>query len=161
MYDKFAAWMYTGSEPESDVTRDEMLDDITLCWRANTAASSAQLCWENNANNFNPVDISIPAAVTAFPGEIIVRHEAGLSVVITTSLIFHEVDRGGTRQHRLKSNEIETNAYKFKRANCYPPKLSAGRRRAAVEGTWHQASGAARAVRHLRGSGAVRAICFS
>lgn len=47
-----------------------MLDDITLYWLTNSAISSAQLYWENNANNFNAVDISIPAAVTIFPGEI-------------------------------------------------------------------------------------------
>ena len=53
------------------LTKDEMLDDITLYWLTNSAISSAQLYWENNANNFNAVeDISIPAAVTVFPGEI-------------------------------------------------------------------------------------------
>ena len=45
-----------------------MLDDITLYWLTNTAASSAQFYWENNNNNFNAVeqkktaDISIPVA---------------------------------------------------------------------------------------------------
>src|ERR1700746_1687188 len=50
--------------------RDEMLDDITLYWLTNTATSASRLYWENNANNFNAVDISIPAAITVFPGEI-------------------------------------------------------------------------------------------
>jgi hypothetical protein len=55
-------------------TRDEMLDDITLYWLTNSATSSAQLYWENN-NNFNAVqqktvEISVPVAVTVFPGEI-------------------------------------------------------------------------------------------
>jgi len=67
MYDKFAAWTYTGGEPESEFTRDEMLDDILLYWLTNTASSSAQLYWENNVNNFNLVEISIPVAVTVFP----------------------------------------------------------------------------------------------
>ena len=56
-----------GREP---LTRDEMLDDISLSWFTNTGASSARLYWENNANNFNAVDVSIPAAITVFPGEI-------------------------------------------------------------------------------------------
>jgi hypothetical protein len=47
-----------------------MLDDITLYWLTNTGASSARLYWGNNVNTFNAVDISIPAAVTVFPGEI-------------------------------------------------------------------------------------------
>jgi hypothetical protein len=51
-----------------------MLDDITLHWLTNTAASSVRLYWDNN-NNFNVVEqktreISIPVAVTVFPGEI-------------------------------------------------------------------------------------------
>jgi len=59
-YEKFADWV---------VTRDEMLDDITLYWLTNTRTSGARLYWENNAH-FNAVDVSIPAAVTVFPGEI-------------------------------------------------------------------------------------------
>jgi pimeloyl-ACP methyl ester carboxylesterase len=47
-----------------------MLDDITLYWITNTGTSSARLYWENDANNFNAVDISIPAAVTVFSSEI-------------------------------------------------------------------------------------------
>ena len=70
MYDKFAQWTYSGGMPERSLTKDEMLDDITLYWLTNSAVSSAQLYWENNANNFNAVDITLPAAVTVFPGEI-------------------------------------------------------------------------------------------
>ncbi|MGW3174412.1 epoxide hydrolase family protein [Streptomyces sp. NPDC001153] len=70
MYDKFAAWTYSGGEPQRVLTKDEMLDDITLYWVTNTAVSSARLYWENNANNFNAVSVSIPAAITVFPGEI-------------------------------------------------------------------------------------------
>ena len=58
MYDKFTQWTYSGGEPERSLTKDEMLDDITLYWLTNSAISSAQLYWENNANNFNAVDIS-------------------------------------------------------------------------------------------------------
>jgi hypothetical protein len=64
-YDKFNDWTYSGGDAEKALTRDEMLDDITLYWLTNTAASSARLYWENNNNNFNAVeqktaDISIP-----------------------------------------------------------------------------------------------------
>ena len=69
-YDKFADWVFTRGEPERSLTRDEMLDDITLYWLTNTGTSAARLYWENNANTFNAVDIAIPAAVTVFPGEI-------------------------------------------------------------------------------------------
>ena len=70
IYDKFAASTYSGGEPERALTRDEMLDDITLYWVTNSATSSSQLYWENKDNVFNAVDISIPVAVTVFPGEI-------------------------------------------------------------------------------------------
>ncbi|MGF6447718.1 hypothetical protein QF002_008594 [Paraburkholderia youngii] len=70
MYDKFADWTYSGGDPERSLSKDEVLDDITLYWLTNTSTSAAQLYWTNNANNFNSVNISIPAAVTVFPGEI-------------------------------------------------------------------------------------------
>ena len=94
-YDKFAAWTYTGGEPERALTKDEMLDDISLYWFTNTATSSARLYWENNANNFNAVEVYIPAAVTVFPGEI---YRAPLSWVERSYpklIYFNEVDQGG------------------------------------------------------------------
>jgi hypothetical protein len=69
-YDKFADWTDSGGDPERSLTKDEMLDDISLYWFTRTETSSARLYWENNANNFNAVDISLPAAITVFPGEI-------------------------------------------------------------------------------------------
>ena len=81
----FATWTYSGGEPERAFTKDEMLDDITLYWITNTGTSSARLYWENDANNLNAVDISIPAAVTVFPARSTVRHEAAASAVITIS----------------------------------------------------------------------------
>jgi pimeloyl-ACP methyl ester carboxylesterase len=81
IYDKFAAWTYSGGEPERALTRDEMLDDITFYWLTNSATSSARLYWENNGNVFNAVDISIPGVRST------ARHEAGPSVIITSSSI--------------------------------------------------------------------------
>jgi hypothetical protein len=43
-------------DPERSLTKDEMLDDITLHWLTSSATSSAQLYWENNDNNFNAVE---------------------------------------------------------------------------------------------------------
>jgi pimeloyl-ACP methyl ester carboxylesterase len=50
------SWTHSGGEPERILTRDEMLDDITLYWLTNSATSAALLYWENDANNFNEVD---------------------------------------------------------------------------------------------------------
>jgi pimeloyl-ACP methyl ester carboxylesterase len=94
-YDKFADWTHSGGEPEKALTRDEMLDDITLYWLTNTGTSSAQLYWENNANNFNAVDISIPAAVTVFPGEIYRAPKSWAQRAYHKLIYFHEVENGG------------------------------------------------------------------
>jgi hypothetical protein len=59
-----------GGEPERALTRDEMLDYITLYWHTNTGTSSSELYWENPDNVFKVVDISIPVGVTVFPGDI-------------------------------------------------------------------------------------------
>jgi Ohr subfamily peroxiredoxin len=67
-YDKFADWTYSGGDPERSLIKDAMLDDISLYWFTNTATSSARLYRENNANNFNAVDISIPAGSACFEG---------------------------------------------------------------------------------------------
>ncbi|MGO4448833.1 epoxide hydrolase family protein [Phyllobacterium sp. TAF24] len=95
MYDKFAQWTYSGGDPEKSLTKDEMLDDITLYWLTNSAISSAQLYWENNANNFNAVDISIPAAVTVFPGEIYRAPRSWAEKSYHKLIYFNEVDKGG------------------------------------------------------------------
>ena len=89
IYDKFAAWTYTDGEPERELSKDDMLDDITLYWLTNSATSSAQLYWENNNNNFNAVnqktmEIAIPVAVTVFPVKSIARHTAGPRRLIET-----------------------------------------------------------------------------
>ena len=94
-YDKFADWTYSGGDPEKVLTRDEMLDDITLYWLTNTGTSSAQLYWENNANNFNAVDISIPAAITVFPGEIYRAPRSWAERAYHKLIYFHTVDKGG------------------------------------------------------------------
>ncbi len=95
MYDKFADWTYSGGDPERSLTKDEMLDDITLYWLTNTSTSAAQLYWENNANNFNAVDISIPAAVTIFPGEIYQAPRSWTERSYHKLIHFNEVNKGG------------------------------------------------------------------
>ncbi len=52
------------------LTRDDVLDNITLYWLTNTAVSSARLYWENKFPFFAPKNIAIPVAVSAFPDEL-------------------------------------------------------------------------------------------
>jgi pimeloyl-ACP methyl ester carboxylesterase len=59
-----------------ELTRDEILDNITLYWLTNTGVSASRLYWEYKAGFFNAKGVSIPVAVTVFPGE---QYEAPLS----------------------------------------------------------------------------------
>jgi pimeloyl-ACP methyl ester carboxylesterase len=94
-YDKFADWTHSGGDPERSLTRDEMLDDVTLYWLTNTATSGARLYWENDANNFNAVDIALPAAVTVFPGEIYQAPRSWTERAYRNLIYYNRVDRGG------------------------------------------------------------------
>ena len=55
--------------PAGALTRDDVLDNIMLYWLTNTGISAARLYWENKIALYNAVSVSIPAAVSAFPGE--------------------------------------------------------------------------------------------
>jgi len=94
-YDKLNDWTYSGGDAEKVLSRDEILDDISLYWFTNTATSSAKLYWENNANNFNAVDINIPAAITVFPGEIYQAPKTWSQRAYHNLIYFNEVDKGG------------------------------------------------------------------
>ncbi|MBY5713328.1 epoxide hydrolase family protein [Rhizobium leguminosarum] len=94
-YDKFADWTYSGGDPEKSLTKDEMLDDISLYWFTGTATSGARLYWENNANNFNAVDIKIPAAITVFPGEIYQAPRSWAEKAYHNLIYYNKVDKGG------------------------------------------------------------------
>jgi pimeloyl-ACP methyl ester carboxylesterase len=114
IYDKFADWTYSRGQPELSLTRDEMLDDITLYWLTDAGTSSARLYWENenNANNFNAMDISLPAAITVFPGEIYRAPRSWAERSYHKLIYFHEVDKGGHfgawEQPQLFTEEIRT-----------------------------------------------------
>jgi pimeloyl-ACP methyl ester carboxylesterase len=115
IYDKFADWTYSDGEPERALTRDEMLDDISLYWLTETATSSARLYWENNNNNFNAdaqktADIALPVAVTVFPGEIYRAPKSWAERAYRKLVYFNEVDKGGHfaawEQPELFSSEL-------------------------------------------------------
>jgi pimeloyl-ACP methyl ester carboxylesterase len=91
---------YNNGEPERLLTRDQMLDDITLYWLTNTAASSARLYWENHSNILSAValktaEISLPVAITVFPEEIYRAPETWARRAFRNLAYFHEVDKGG------------------------------------------------------------------
>lgn len=55
---------------QEGLTRDDVLDNITLTWLTNTGVSSARLYWEHKGGFFSPRNVAIPVAVSAFPDEL-------------------------------------------------------------------------------------------
>jgi pimeloyl-ACP methyl ester carboxylesterase len=78
-----------------DLTRDDVLDNITLYWLTNTAISSARLYWENKSNLYLRANVSIPAAVTVFPGESFQAPRSWTEQAYHKLIYFHQADKGG------------------------------------------------------------------
>ena len=83
-----------GTAPER-LTRDDVLDNITLYWLTNTGVSSARSYWDNKLPYFGPKKFSIPAAVTVFPGEIYQPSRRWAERGYSKLSYFNEVDKGG------------------------------------------------------------------
>jgi pimeloyl-ACP methyl ester carboxylesterase len=81
---------------QSDLTRDDLLDNITLYWLTNTGVSSARLYWENKADFFNAKNISIPYAISVFPDELYQAPRSWAERAYPHNLIhYNRLDRGG------------------------------------------------------------------
>jgi pimeloyl-ACP methyl ester carboxylesterase len=79
-----------------ELTRDDILDNITLYWLTNTGVSAARLYWENKASFFDAKDISIPFAISVFPDELYQAPRSWAERAYPDNLIhFNEVERGG------------------------------------------------------------------
>jgi pimeloyl-ACP methyl ester carboxylesterase len=81
--------------PVGNLTRDEVLDNITLTWVTNTGLSSGRLYWENKLGFFDVKGVSIPVGFTTFPGEIWAAPRSWVGGSYGTLTYFNEVDRGG------------------------------------------------------------------
>ena len=78
-----------------ELTRDEILDNITLYWLTNTGVSASRLYWEYKGGFFNAKGVSIPVAVTVFPGEQYQAPRSWAERAYPNLIYFNEVDRGG------------------------------------------------------------------
>jgi pimeloyl-ACP methyl ester carboxylesterase len=81
--------------PVGDLTRDDVLDNVTLYWLTNTAVSSGRLYWENPFGFFDVKNVSIPAAVTVFPHELYQAPRSWAERAYPKLIYFNEVDAGG------------------------------------------------------------------
>lgn len=100
IYEKFAQWSDSDGVPERVLTKDEMLDDITLYWLTNTGASASRFYWENNNNNFSSdaqktKDIKVPVAISVFPKEIYKAPESWSKQAYPSLYYYHQVEKGG------------------------------------------------------------------
>jgi pimeloyl-ACP methyl ester carboxylesterase len=78
-----------------ELTREEILDNITLYWLTNTGVSASRLYWEYRGGFFNAKGVSIPVAVTVFPGEQYQAPRSWAERAYPNLIYFNEVDRGG------------------------------------------------------------------
>src|SRR4051794_32720298 len=96
---------------DSPLTRDDLLDNITLYWLTNTGISAARLYWENKADFFDAKPITIPYAISVFPDELYQAPRSWAERAYPDNLVhFNELDRGGHfaawEQPQLFSEEL-------------------------------------------------------
>ena len=79
-----------------DLTRDDILDNITLYWLTNTGVSAARLYWENKADFFDAKPITIPFAISVFPDELYQAPRSWAERAYPNNLVyFNTVEKGG------------------------------------------------------------------
>jgi pimeloyl-ACP methyl ester carboxylesterase len=93
-----------------ELTRDEILDNITLYWLTNTGLSASRLYWEYKGGFFNAKGVSIPVAVSVFPGEQYQAPRSWTERAYHKLIYYNEVDKGGHfaawEQPQLFSQEV-------------------------------------------------------
>src|SRR5215212_902172 len=100
-YEKISRAFVDG-EPAGNLTRDHILDNITLYWLTGTGVSAARSYWEDGrtlaaaqASGQAPPEVSVPVGFTTFPGEIWRTPRSWVDAVYPNVSYFNEVDRGG------------------------------------------------------------------
>jgi pimeloyl-ACP methyl ester carboxylesterase len=81
-------------QPVGNLTRDEVLDNITLTWLTNTGVSSGRLYWESKLGFFDVKGVSVPAAVSVFPRELYQAPRSWAERAYPNLIYFNEVDEG-------------------------------------------------------------------
>src|SRR5918996_4832061 len=91
---------FVEGQPTGNLTRDHILDNITLYWLTGTGASAARSYWENGraqalAAGQAPPEVSLPVGFTTFPGEIWRTPRSWVEKAYRNLTYFNQVDRGG------------------------------------------------------------------
>jgi pimeloyl-ACP methyl ester carboxylesterase len=95
IYEQFYEHTDNDGDPESALTRDEMLDDITLYWLTNTGASSARMYFENADLGANAGMVDLPVGYSIFPRELYCPPRSWAEACYPKLFYWHELDRGG------------------------------------------------------------------
>jgi pimeloyl-ACP methyl ester carboxylesterase len=80
---------------QSDLTRDDLLDNITLYWLTNTGVSAARLYWENKVTFFAAKNVTVPVGVSVFPDELYPVPRSWAEQAFPNLVHYNELDRGG------------------------------------------------------------------
>jgi pimeloyl-ACP methyl ester carboxylesterase len=89
------AGLHRTSSAMGELTRDEILDNITLYWLTNTGVSSSRLYWEYKAGFFNAKGVKIPVAVSVFPGEQYQAPRSWTERAYPKLIYYNRLDKGG------------------------------------------------------------------
>jgi pimeloyl-ACP methyl ester carboxylesterase len=90
-----AAALNRTSSATGELTRDEILDNITLYWLTNTGVSASRLYWEYKGGFFNAKGVSIPVAVSVFPGEQYEAPRSWTERAYPKLIYYNKLDKGG------------------------------------------------------------------
>ena len=90
-----AAALNRKTSTTGELTRDEILDNITLYWLTNTGVSASRLYWEYKGGFFNAKGVSIPVAVSVFPGEQYHAPRSWTQQAYPKLIHYNKLDRGG------------------------------------------------------------------
>jgi pimeloyl-ACP methyl ester carboxylesterase len=77
------------------LTRDDILDNITLYWVTNTGVSSSRLYWENKLSFFVPLGVNVPVAVSAFPDELYQAPKSWVQRAYPQLIYYNKLKKGG------------------------------------------------------------------
>ena len=78
-----------------ELTREEVLDNITLYWLTNTGVSASRLYWEYKGGFFNTKGVTIPVAVSVFPGEQYQAPRSWAERAYPQLIYYNEAGKGG------------------------------------------------------------------
>jgi pimeloyl-ACP methyl ester carboxylesterase len=104
--------LFVDGTPYGAITRDDVLDNITLSWLTTTGISSGRLYWENKLAFFAPKGVSIPVAVSVFPDEVDAAPRSWAQRAYPKLIHYNQLDKGGHfaawERPELLVNELRT-----------------------------------------------------